>query len=108
MKTLLMIAIAMAFSNQVMASDNACTIKQKNAASFALAQREAAPVQKVFVAGMQPGLWTEMPGLNSGSDEFTLTLETPSGTLFQVYEVAANQIGSTADCDIISVKPVTK
>ena len=108
MKTVLMIAVAMALSNQVMASDNACTTKQKNAASFALAQREAAPVQKVFVAGMQPGMWTEMPGLNSGSDQVTLTLETASGTLFQVYEVAAKQIGTSADCDIVSVTPVAK
>lgn len=107
---LIMIPLVLAFAVPAMATsiqrDSACMIKQKNAASVYLAQAEAQPVQNVNVVSFKYGMWTEMPGENSGSDDVTVTVETSSGTRIQSYSVAAKQIGSSADCNIFDVTEI--
>jgi hypothetical protein len=100
--------LALALSTQAFATsiqvDSACVTKQKNAASFQLAQEEAQPVNYAKVVAFNYGMWTEMPGENSGSDDITVTLETPAGTRIQKYTVSAQQIGNSGNCSITGIE----
>ena len=110
MKTLAILTLVIGFGTQALATspefESKCMLKQKNAASFALAQSQAGSVQKTNVVSFEYGMWTEMPQENSGSDAVTVTLETQAGTRIQKYTVNAKQIGNSADCDIKSVDPI--
>ncbi len=106
MKTLTLITVLFAASSAFAGElpQTACSIKQSNAASFQLAQSEGQKVQKVFVVGYDYGMWTEMPGENSGSDDVTVTVETGIATRIQKYTVSAKQIGNSADCEITGIE----
>lgn len=105
---LMTIAAILISTTQALALDNECTTKMKNAASFAIAQELAVPIQWAEVVDFQDGVWTEAVGNNSGSS----TVEVRAGNritrdlVFKSYVVYAKQIGTSADCNILEVKEV--
>ena len=80
-----------------------CTVKQKNAASFAFAQNKNIAVQEVNVANYLPGPWTEMTGNNTGVDSVVIVATIKGIVKVRAYAVEAHQIGSSSDCKILSV-----
>lgn len=104
MKVVLAIAVLLSTS-QALALDSLCVTKQKNAASFKLAQELGVPVQGVEVLGFEHGPWTEAVGNNTGSDRVTVRANNREdrAMTFKTYEVFAKQINTTADCNILDV-----
>lgn len=103
-KTFLSIALFLSVS-PAFALDNLCITKQKNAASFKVAQELGVAVQGVEVTGFEYGVWTEAVGNNTGSDKVTVRVgnRLNRGMTIKSYEVAAKQVGATDDCNILSI-----
>jgi len=102
MKSVLVAALMLSTA-PVLALDKPCLTKQKNAASYTLAQEVGVPVQGVEVVGFAPGFWTEAMGNNTGSDRVTVSVgnRTNRGMTIKTYEVYAKQVGSSDDCNIL-------
>lgn len=85
-----------------------CSVKQKNVASYALAQEIGVPVQGAQVVGYEHGIWTEAVGNNVGSDTVVVRIgnRLNRGMTIKTYNVAAKQIGNTRDCNVTAVKSV--
>jgi len=105
MKVLLS-AVSLLIAGSAFATDNACVTKQKNAASYTLAQTLVVPVQKVKVVKFAYGMWTEAVGNNTGSDTVTVSAVVGNVELSETYEVSAKQLGTTANCDVTQVEQV--
>ncbi len=105
MKTVLSFAFAFAATHAFALEDSPCDTKQKNAASFELAQKIGAPVQSVEIIGFEFGSWTEAVGNNTGSDKVIVSVLNPANGLDvkSTFQVFAKQIGATADCNIRKV-----
>lgn len=104
MKVFFLMAVLVA-APRAFAIDNPCVTKQKNAASFTLAQEIAVPVQGAEVVAFENGPWTEAMGNNSGSDSVTVRIgnRTNRGMTIKKFVVVAKQIGSSDDCNITKV-----
>lgn len=88
------------------AADELCITKQKNAASYALAQELGVAVQGVEVIGFESGVWTEAVGGNVGSDSVVVRAgnRTNRRMTIKKYRVSARQVGETEDCAITGVE----
>ena len=86
------------------ALDSLCLTKQKNAASFALAQEIGVEVQAAEVIRFTPGEWTASMSNNIGRDKITVRIGNRKnrGMTIKSYSVIAVQIGSSDDCIIQS------
>jgi len=107
MRILLSIALFLSVS-PAFASDSPCVTKQKNAASFEIAQKLGVAVQSVEVVSFQGGPWTPSLSDNTGMD--TVTVRAGSRTNEQVtqkYQVFAEQIGATDDCKVFHIVEAT-
>ena len=107
MKIVTLIVAIFAFSNTSLAADTQCQVKQKNAASYKAAQKVG-----VEVLSYTMGPWTEAPENNSGFDMIKVRLPNrlTKDLVIKSYKVNADQIGSSSDCNIVSVEedlPVT-
>jgi hypothetical protein len=86
-----------------------CAIKQKNAASYELAQKIGISVQSVEVISLKGGGWTEAFGPNSGFD--FVVVSGKNGTTGQVttlrYQVDAKELDvemmNAQDCKVLKV-----
>ena len=105
MKTLLGMALSLSVSSVAFALDSPCVTKQKNAASFEVAQKLGVSVQGVEVLSFDHGAWTEAMGSNVGSDDVTVRTgnRTNRGMTIQTYTVSAKQIGMSDDCTVTRV-----
>ena len=104
MKSILSILVLFSVS-QALASDSACVIKLKNAASFQLAQSLAVAVQDVTVISTEHSPWTEAVGNNIATAHIVVGAGDLTGRSVHVkkYQVDGQQIGVGSDCDIKSV-----
>lgn len=95
-------------ASQSLALDNLCATKQKNAASFKLAQEIGVPVQGAQVTRYSHGVWSEAVGENVGSDQVTIRIgnRINRAMTIKTYEVFAKQIGTGADCNVLEVVEV--
>ena len=101
MKALLITAIVL-FSAQTeaFAAEDICQVKMKNYASYAVAQIEGIPVQKVrFVKYVSQPFMTEGVGNNSISAELELAWKVGDKTKKHTVSVHAQQIGTSDDCE---------
>lgn len=109
MKALLALSLILA-SSPALANKQIplCAVKQRNAASYTLAQEIGVLVQGAEVIAFENGPWTEMSGNNNGVDYVTVRIgnRINRGMTIKKYEVAAKQIGTTDDCNIKSVSEV--
>lgn len=104
----MILCVILSVSAPVLATEGVCVTKQKNAASFALAQELGVAVQAVEVIGFDYGMWTEAVGNNVGSDQVTVRAgnRVNRAMTIKAYEVQARQIGATDDCDVIGTSEV--
>lgn len=101
----LLAVVAVFIGSSVLADeDTPCMIRQKNAASYELAQTLNVAVQSVKVVSFEYGIWTEMPGDNSGRDQVTVSAKKDNKTYKVTYVVTADQIGRTDDCTISGIR----
>lgn len=99
------LVVSSALSYSAMAFEP-CATKQRNAASFELAQTLGVPVQGASVVSFKQGLWTEMTGGNTGWAQVTVRAgnRVNRAITIETYVVRAMQIDDTSDCEITSVK----
>ena len=90
------------------ASDDLCVTKQKNAASFTLAQELVVPVQDVEVTAFENGVWTEAGRNDEGKDKVTVQASNRLNAekTTKTFEVSARQIGATENCNVLNVVEV--
>ena len=83
-----------------------CKTKISNAASYELAQQVGVPVQGAEVIDYKYGIWTEAMSNNTGFDTVTVKIGDSQTRNFIIkrFGVSAQQVGSTDDCEILSVK----
>ncbi len=105
MKKLGLIFFGALYSFSATAANSSCGIKQENAASYTIAQEIGIAVQSVEVLVYIPGVWTEAVGNNAGSDvvEVKAPNKTTKDMVIKRYIVSAKQIGTSDDCNVISV-----
>ena len=101
------LAIVALSSNPALASEQSnvnearCVVKQKNAASYTLAQQVSVPVQGVLIIGFEHGIWTEAAMDNVGSDTVTVKVgnRETRDMVIKRFRVSAKQIGGTDNCN---------
>ncbi len=103
MKKTLCIVLALS-TLQAFALDSLCVTKQKNAASYTLAQEIGSSVQEAEVISFERRGWTRAMKNNNGSDNVTVRIgnRINRGMTIKTYNVSAKQIDSSNDCTIQS------
>jgi len=107
MKSIFIMVLSL-FTFQVLAIDSLCVTKQKNAASFQLAQKIGVSVQGAEIINFENGIWTEAVGNNVGSDNVTVRIgnRLDRAMTIKKYKVSVKQLGATDDCKILKVVEV--
>ena len=112
MKHILAFLIAHAASVPLMASspdrDSSCGIKQQNAASFKIAQVDSERVQEVILVDYLVIRWTSRDRNNTGHSHITVKTKAEHGfsAHYAKYDVWADQVGLSTDCNIRQVNLV--
>lgn len=108
-KTIMMLALSFAAA-PAFAFDSPCVTKQKNAASFAVAQELAVAVQGAEIINFEPGQWTEGMAENTGSNRVTVRIGNRVNRAMTIkkFDVHAKQIDASDDCNILGIAEVER
>lgn len=81
-----------------------CATKMKNAAAYNFSQSLGVPVSKLEVLSFEMGPWTEAIADNVGTGKVSVAYYKKVET----YNVSAQQIGTSADCEILNLEKLTR